>query len=254
LVGEIRRVAKPKSEVELPPEQYNTAIVRITVSNTSPNRQRKIPLRRDLPPEIRADDVLDPGGLTVGTDFETGGAYVARELVLDPGETVVFDVQIRDKWNVNMPRAGQVREKAQEILGRVNLKPHFNSVAETLEGLIGELEALEQETGPEEFTTEYVAFYRDQAKRLDAIEEKIYRIEAATRPIDRTVKLGFPVKPPSMKTTWLIIYIILGFLGFVSLLFFLRWYGGRGQAERIAAGEGGGPRAEEEADRESGES
>jgi hypothetical protein len=45
------------------------------------------------------------------------------------------------------------------------------------------------------------------------------------RPLEREPKFGVPIKPPSRKTTWIIIYIILGFLGIMSLLFFLRWFG-----------------------------
>jgi cytoskeletal protein RodZ len=39
-----------------------------------------------------------------------------------------------------------------------------------------------------------------------------------------TSRLGFKVKAPSPKTTWLLIYVILGFLAVLSVLFFLRWY------------------------------
>ncbi len=51
----------------------------------------------------------------------------------------------------------------------------------------------------------------------------------ALRPQTSSTKYGFKAKPPSMKTTWLIIYVILGFLALMSLLFFLRWYGGKGK-------------------------
>ena len=41
------------------------------------------------------------------------------------------------------------------------------------------------------------------------------------------------IQAPTPKTTWIIIYIILGFLAVVSLLFFARWFGrGRGEAGR----------------------
>lgn len=253
LMGEIHRVTNPKGEVELPPEQYNTAIIRISVQNTSKTRQRNVPLKRNLPAEIKAEDVLDSAGLAVGTDFESGIIYVSKDLVLEPDQTVAFDVKIRDKWNVNQPRTAATRAKAEELLVRIKVKPHYESIETDLTDLVAQLDALAQEKGPTELNGAYIAFFRDQQKRLDDIEQKIYRIESATRPIEKTTKLGFPVKAPSMKTTWMIIYIILGFLALVSLLFFFRWYG-RSKAEALSMGEAGGPHAAGETDEESAES
>jgi hypothetical protein len=91
--------------------------------------------------------------------------------------------------------------------------------------MIGQLVAIEKEDGPETLDQHYVAFFRDQARRLDRLEDQINRVKSALKPRSNTSKMGFKAKPPSMKTTWLIIYIILGFLALFSILFFLRWYG-----------------------------
>ena len=197
--------------------------------------KRSIDLRRELPPEIKAHDVMDAGGLNVGADSKSGACYVYFEnLKVDPGETVSFDVKIRDKWNVNAYRIDSLRAKAADVLSRVSERKKYESVENMLKGLIDEVAQVENEQGPETLGERYVAFYRRQSERLDLIEQKIHRVEAALRPIDTTTKWGFDVKPPSMKTTWMIIYIILGFLAVVSLLFFLRWFG-KTQAERLSA-------------------
>jgi hypothetical protein len=59
---------------------------------------------------------------------------------------------------------------------------------------------------------------------LNVVEEKLRRIDGLLRPIRRP-KIGFDLQAPNLKTTWLVIWGILGFLGVISLLFFLRWYG-----------------------------
>jgi len=94
------------------------------------------------------------------------------------------------------------------------------------------LNSLEKEPVPTDLNDKYVAFFRQQAAKLDVIEQKIARVEAALKPIEKTSQLGFQAKPPSSKTTWLIIWIILGFLAFISLVFFFRWYG-RSKAEKL---------------------
>jgi hypothetical protein len=57
-------------------------------------------------------------------------------------------------------------------------------------------------------------------------------VESALRPKPKSTRIGIPGKPPTMKSTWMIIYIILGFLAIMSLLFFLRWFGKTG-AEKM---------------------
>jgi hypothetical protein len=95
-----------------------------------------------------------------------------------------------------------------------------------LQAVFTDLAAVAAEQGPTELSPAYVAYYRDQARRLDDIEQRVNRIRAALQPIERRSRFGLQIPPPSLRTTWGIIYAVLAFLGAISLLFFLRWYGG----------------------------
>jgi hypothetical protein len=134
-------------------------------------------------------------------------------------------VVVRDMWNINVPRIKALAANASNVLARVVTRESFASVEKVLSDAMTELAAIEAERGPEKLGPDYVAFYRSQARRLDDLEQRINRVRAALQPIEKTRKFGFRLKAPSMRTTWLIIYGILGFLGVMSLLFFLRWYG-----------------------------
>lgn len=242
LVGEVKDAPKPQRDVELAPEEYRTAIYKITIYNPSPNETRKIPsgsmpsLKRYLPPEIKFNDILDAGGLEIGVDRKKGACYLYKETVeIAPTSTVTFVVKIRDKWNINMSRIEPLKSKAGAILEIVTAKGAYHSIEEMLNNLITRLEEIEKESGPETLDDKYVAFYRRQADRIDIIEQKINRIRAALRPPLKTTQLGFRTKAPTMKTTWGIIYFILGFLTVMSLLFFLRWMG-KTKEERMGGG------------------
>ena len=81
---------------------------------------------------------------------------------------------------------------------------------------------------------QYVAFARRQVADVTAIEGRIQRLEEFFQPNEKAV-IGGPIMDvprPDKRTTWVIIYIILGFLGIFSLLFFLRWFG-KGKAEKV---------------------
>lgn len=225
LIGLVELPVRPRRTIESPADE-RVAVFRVSVSNTSATVERPANLRRDLPAEIGVGDIMDAGGLDFGVDPRTGLTYVHKpDLVLKPGEARIFEVRIRDQWNVNGPRVGALIQAASNLLERIGAGGKYASVEQTLRDLMGQIDAVAAETGPEGLGEAYVAFYRDQARRLDALEAQIDRIESVAQPINRNPKYGFDVKPPSMKTTWIIIYVILGFLALLSLLFFLRWYG-----------------------------
>jgi len=233
LIGEVKGLPIPKHDAE-PTSVYRTIIDRITVNNSkSQTEPWKGPVRRDLPAEIKLDDILDAGGLDAGIDPKRQACYVFKDQVEVPaGQSVSFDVKIRDQWNINMPRVAVVLASASNVLDVVALRGGFKSVEDTLRSLMTDLRAIEKEAGPTALSDAYVAYYRDQSARLDLIEQKVLRVESALRPKPKSTRIGIPGKPPTMKSTWMIIYIILGFLAVMSLLFFLRWFGRTG-AEKM---------------------
>jgi hypothetical protein len=222
LVGDDRSAASPRRDVHFP-VTFGEALVKITVRNSSPTQQRNVNIERELPPEVTIDDVLDADGLSVRFDPKEGVTSVyATELELAPSETRTFNVRIRDKWNVNQPRITFLDSRIGELRSVIVDRANLDAVENMLTEAQAELSAIAERTGPETFTPDYIAFYRRQADRLDAIEKDLNRIDAALKPLE--TKRGFTMPAPDKKTTWLIIYVILGFLALMSLLFFLRWF------------------------------
>jgi hypothetical protein len=221
--------------VEAPPPKYGTATITITARNTSTSGVRRVFLRQDLPLDVELQDVLDPAGLSVAVDPKSGATYVYREgLEIEPLQSAVFAVKIRDKWNVHAERLRLVREAAQDTRKRIADLKKFPAVEAKLGELIGELGALEAEPGPATVNEAYVAHYRSQGRRLDQIAEQVERIKSILQPVQGQRWGVSNVKPPTPKTTWLLIYGILGFLALLTVVFMLRWMV-RGRAERAAS-------------------
>ncbi|OVE76593.1 hypothetical protein BVX97_00770 [bacterium E08(2017)] len=238
LVGKVKDIPAPDRDIPVPDEAYRKAIIVITVENTSETKARTIPnattpaIRRDLPPEIKPRDVLNQEalkaqGMEVRTDLERGISYLfVPKLEIPPKETITFRIEINDKWNINGPRIELLQERAETLTVQVQgSKTKSPTIEDVLLKIVKKLDEVKNEKGPEQLDEKYVKFYRDQSERLDALEEQLNRIQAALKPMSQSTKMGFKAKPPSMKTTWMIIYIILGLLALFSLLFFLRWYG-----------------------------
>lgn len=225
LVGEVKEAPAPSRRVDLESDQYKTILYKIVATNTSPDETRSVPISKELPAEIKVDDILDAAGLTVETARDTGIVRVyTNGLSLKPNEARTYIVRIRDKWNVNTFRMDSLKVSASNTLEKIGVGGKYVSVQEMLTGLIAELDAMQNEPPPVTLNPQYVAFFRAQQKRLDVIEQKINRINAALRA--KMPKMGFDAPPPNPKTTWMIIYGIIGFLFLMSVLFFFRWYGG----------------------------
>lgn len=230
LEGDPKSSPPPKHDQEMKPQDYKTAVIKITLKNQSPTEKREFPFRRDLLQEIKVNDVLDSGGLEVRSDAKSDACYVFSNVVLAASETKIFEVKIRDKWNINFPRFPYLRTSTSNLLARTASKTNFKSIQDMLRNIMVELNELEKEPLPAELNDKYVAFFRKQAGKLDSIEQRINRVEAALKPNE--AKMGFTPPPPSPRTTWGIIWSILGFLFFLSLVFFFRWFG-RTKAEKL---------------------
>ncbi|MFU8779592.1 MAG: hypothetical protein ACNA71_01035 [Kiritimatiellia bacterium] len=223
LIGEDRMAAPPRQGIHIPVE-YGEASVVISVHNPSATQTRRdVEIRRALPPEVRVEDVLDAGGLMVRFDPQEQVTYVyGSGIEIGPGQTLSFDVRIRDKWNINVPRIAFLDQMLARLRAVTAGRSRLAAVANTLDDIERRLQSVRLEVGPESLNPAYIAFYRRQSDRLDDIERDLNRVDSALNPLE--TRRGFTIPAPDRKTTWVLIYAILGFLALLSLLFFLRWF------------------------------
>lgn len=212
-------------------------VLHIKITNTSPTEKRPIPVRHELPPEVRVTDVVDAGGLQVGVDAEKNicYAFLGEPLELEPKGVRVFDLKIKDPWAVPAGKLPRLETRVKEILNITREMESYKAVTAQAQAIQKELDEVKERKGPEAVNDQYVAFARRQLADIRAIEGRIQRLEEFFQPSEKAIKGGVPmmdVPRPDKRTTWIIIYIILGFLGLFSLLFFLRWFG-KGKAEKV---------------------
>lgn len=244
LLGSSRNDTGQMLQEITPGEGPGEAVIRIRVSNPSPKEKRKIMLRQDLPQEIGPDDVIDAGGLEVHFDNARRVTYVADDtLELEPGKEQEFVVKLRNRWVLKSDRLQALRSDATNLLAIAKAQKSYVSIHTLAESVIKELDEIQAQTPPAEIGRDYVAFYRGQDQRIKVLEAKILKTKEFFQPKDIDNKVPenplTQLRPPTLRTTWMIIYIILGFLFVFSLLFFLRWYG-KSKAEISVAQMGNG--------------
>jgi hypothetical protein len=236
----------------------NTLIIRIEVRNPSLTSVQTNTIRRDLPVEIKPPDIVDAGGMNIGYDTGRGVCYAYLDNPdVPPQQTRQFEIKVRNPWAAGGRRILALEARATNLLARAKGSEAYKSVVDSAQGLLKELGAVREQKAPDVLNEEYVAFFRQQAAQLSRIESQVLRIEELFQPREKPFRFEnvLPEVPrPSRKTTWVIIYIVLIFLGVVSLLFFLRWYG-RSKSEQLARLSDLEPGADERrAAREPGES
>ncbi|MEI6564571.1 MAG: hypothetical protein WCO42_09740 [bacterium] len=221
-------------------------VLHIKISNSSLTEKRKVPLKHDFPAEVRPTDILDAGGLQIGVDSTKNlcYAYLLEDIELEPQGTKVFDVKIRDPWATGGGKLPKLEARVKEILNITREMDSYKAVIAQAQVILKDLDEVKARKSPEGVNDQYVAFARRQATDIHEIETRIQRLEELFQPSEKPMKGGVPmmdVPRPDKRTTWVIIYIILGFLGVFSLLFYLRWYG-KGKAEKV---EGMGQKSED---------
>lgn len=231
-------VGAPKIPPVLPTSSAATGSVltlHIKITNPSALEKRKVPLRHEFPPEVRTTDIVDAGGLEIGFDAARRACYAYLEdIELGPQESKVFDVKVRDPWGGVRDQLAGLERRTRDILGIVKDMESYKAVLVQAEAILKELDGLKAQKWPAQVNPEYVAFARQQGAAVQGVATRIQRLEELFQPQEKPIKHGVPIMDvprPDKRTTWVIIYIILGFLGIFSALFFLRWYG-KGKAEK----------------------
>lgn len=231
----VSRVVPPEPDVGSRTDRI--VAVRIKVTNPSLTEKKTPALRRDLPAEVKPNDIVDAGGLEVGFDAARGVCYVYSEAVeIPPQQSREFEVRVRNPWAGTEDYQAHLKTRVDELKKVAKETEAYPSVLEDIERLSRDLVALSTNKPPATLNEEYVAFSRRQRELLRDAEGRVTRMEELFQPREKPhPDFGatmLNVKPPSRENTWRIIWIILIFLAAFSALFFLRWYG-RSKAETL---------------------
>ena len=227
------------SQSPLPPEAGfsgstgSVVTIGIKITNPSLTESNKPSLRHEFPAEIKSTDVVDAGGLQIGVDASRNVCYAYADAVeLAPQETKTFQVKVKNPWVGVQQKVQQLETRSEELLRLTKDSPEYKAVEEQATKILKEIADEKAQKWPADMNEQYVAFARHQNEILNGLEGRIMRLEELFQPREKPIKFGGPmmdVPRPDRRTTWVIIYIILGFF---SVFFFLRWYG-RTKAEQL---------------------
>lgn len=150
----------------------------IGVQNPSDTESQTIPLRYYLAQEVRANDVLDPGGLSLGFDFGKSIYYLFRDdLLLGPAEKKTFDITLRNKWVIDKFYLLTLKVHADNVALALGGRAGFEKARQANEDIQFQLDQLLEEQSSAELTEEYVGTFRNNQQKLKDVEQEIRGLE-----------------------------------------------------------------------------
>lgn len=206
--------------------------ISIVAVNPSSEKMQVVPIRIDLPTEVTPKDVLDRGELKLEFDDKRSIYYVYKKSVeLQPKQTRIFRVTIRDLWFVKQGELDDLRgylnillEKLEETTYSATAK----GIATTNFGRLDDIQAVQSDDALSRKAR--IGSFRIHRQVIVSIKEDMARMEKLLTftggpPVPAMLEES-PLKAdaPSQTTTWLVISLIMIFIMLLGGQFFFTWH------------------------------
>ena len=222
-------LAAPRARAEGPQREPMT--MKVVAVNPSADKTRTVPVRIDLPQEIRPTDILDHGELSVEFDTERSIYYVYKpDVELAPKQTKVFEVIVRDVWYIPGEELDGLRGHTNVLLERLKDSEYYQFAKQLAESITGRLEEIQKLQEDETVgRKQRIGAYRNNTQTMGRIKEDLTRMEKLLSftggpPVPEMLEES-PLKSdaPSSTTTWLVIFLVITFMGLLAGQFFFTW-------------------------------
>lgn len=205
--------------------------MKVVLVNPSDKKTQIKSVKSFLPKEVTDKDVKDTGGLNLDYDQEQALFYVSQDVELKPLETKTFEVVLADVWLIKQETLDNYSERTQSILDNLKNTP-YEEQAQVLGRLIfSRLDGVAaRQSDPNVSRQQHIAYYREHVATMEGVRNDIDKLEkilvtAGGPPNPELIEESdINLKSPSSKTTWILIFIVLIFIGILSGTFYFTWH------------------------------
>lgn len=210
----------------------DTIKFKIVTANPSSLKKQRVPIKVYLPEEVKPADILDLGGLNLEFDSEKSLYYVYRDdVVLDAKQIRAFDVEIQDVWLIGQRDLDGTNERIDRLLKVTEGSQYYDQV----KTISGDFEVLSKnilttQTNEDLTRSQHIGVYRTNKRELVQLKDRVTEIEKILQPPqgpltpEMLAKLKFKTESPTKTATWIAIFVIMFFLGLISIIIFVTWY------------------------------
>jgi len=181
--------------------------------------------------EVTPGDIIDSAGLDVEYDAEKSMYYLYKEEVqLKPSETKTFKVEIKDVWVVPQGRLDSLSDQAQSIISRLEGSEFYESSKLLGEAIKKALETIKvTQNDPAVSRRTHIGIFRNNLNVVSQVKEDVERLEKQLKIVQAMPKpevlekTDLKTESPTKNTSWMIIFIIMLFIGMLAGVFFFTW-------------------------------
>ena len=213
------------------PAQVANVKFRIIAANPSSLRKQRVPIKVYLPTEVRPQDVIDSAGLELEFDPDKSCYYAYGSLMLEPSQIRVFNVEVDDIWFIPAEDLASVEGRVRYLMKafeNTEFLVKMDNIAHRAGLLIAEITKTQRDDKIS--SSQHIGVHRTNTKALALLKEEIDEMEKILKQAGGplTPKMltdtKFSTESPTKTATWIVIFIILIFLGLLSVVIFFTWY------------------------------
>ncbi|MCK4824568.1 hypothetical protein KA005_52940, partial [bacterium] len=209
-----------------------SVVFRVSAANPSATKTQTVPIKIYLPLEVKAEDILDQGGLELDYDLKKAVYYLYKnDLKLTPKQVISFAVEVEDVWMLPEEETSGLKKRTERIIGQLEKTDYATQAKEMADTIYKRLDEIVRSQKDDTVTrNQHIGAYRTNLRVIDKIKEDIERLEKLLTftggpPVPEMLEeSALKLDAPSTTTTWMIIFIIIIFLAVLGAVFFFTWH------------------------------
>jgi hypothetical protein len=219
------------SLIALEKAEAENLVFRFITVNPSATKTQDVQIKKYLPEEVTPEAIVDSGDLELEYDTDKSLYYVYNNSVtLTPKEIRTFEVEIKDIWTIPEEDLSSIAKRTKSMLAHFENTQYYSQgrmIANEVSLRLDEIRTSQvDETASRQ---QHIGIYRDNLVTLKGVKEDLARMEKIL------VTIGGPPAPevladtriigeaPSKTMTWIVIFIIIIFLGLLAGVMFFTW-------------------------------
>lgn len=203
--------------------------LRVTAENPSELRSREITVKSLLPRPVGPEHVQDADGMDIIYDEAAGQYAVRKDVVLEPGASQAFTIVLEDVWVISDAILDAYEKRASDLSERLAEEDYAVEAEMLYEEIKKNIEVIRTKQAasavPDVSPAEHIGAYNQNKARLEEVEEDLGKLRALLAILsDRLMLERVPKGPsPNLGTIWMVVFIIITFVGVMSGIFFFIW-------------------------------
>jgi len=189
--------------------------LRVIVVNPSDQMTQPASIKVYLPMEVKPEDVIAKNDLEIAYDTQQGSYYVFGEYQLKPKEMLEKEVEINDIWVIDETQMVALRKEAKEVFSGFEKTAYAERASALYKGVekkLNEIDGIQGAAGAN--PAQHISNYRYCLTLFNEVKADLVAAKTLLAEIG---------PKGAAKLTWMIIVFIIGFLGVLSLGFYVIW-------------------------------